>query len=226
MLAEPGAPERPPVVLQPSAGYPSIVAHPRIDPLSGIDHMVVDGTNLLYALKRGSSTLPAAALVGRLRAMIRPETSIELVFDGAPEPGMRRERIAVGVSVRYAAPISADAAIVQRSWGLDQDAADHLLVVTDDRDLRSELERRGARTVRCHWLITRLERGTLAAPSVGNPKPPAAPSAGSGAGRRLAVDKDGDHDGAAASGPGWTPGRGATAKRGNGRRLPRAARQG
>lgn len=173
----------------------------------------MDGTNLLHALRRGG--LPPATLVGRLRAVIPPETSIELVFDGAPDRGMRRERVASGLMVTYSWPRTADAAIYDRLAGLDAEAADHLLAVTDDRALRQALEYRGARTARSAWLLGRLDMRVNAAPTSGNAHPPAPPPVGSGAGRRLEVDKDED------TGPGWSPGRGATAKTGNGRKGPR-----
>jgi predicted RNA-binding protein with PIN domain len=188
------------------------------DPLAETDLLIVDGTNLLHALRRGSSALPAASLIGRLRAIIPAVTAIELVFDGTPERGMRRERVASGLTVHYAAPMSADAAILSRAGRLDATASDRLLVVTDDRDLRTSLERRGARTARSSWLLGRLQRQTLVSPSAGNPRPPASAATGSGAARPLQEDKD------EADGPGWQPGRGATAKRGNGRRSPRPAR--
>lgn len=188
------------------------------DPLAETDLLVVDGTNLLFALRRGSSGLPAAALIGRLRAIIPAATAIELVFDGRPERGMRSARIASGLTVRYAAPLSADAAIMASAERFDSTAIDRVLIVSDDRGLRDSLERRGARTARCAWLIGRLGRTTLSAPTSGNPRSPATAPAGSGAARPLAQDKD-DEDG-----PGWSAGRGATAKRGNGRRRPRATR--
>ena len=64
------------------------------DPLAGVTRLLVDGTNLLHALSRGPDRQPPAALIGRLRGAIQPETSIEIVFDGPPERGLRGERIA------------------------------------------------------------------------------------------------------------------------------------
>lgn len=177
----------------------------------------MDGTNLLHALRRGG--MPAAALIGRVRAVIPAATSIELVFDGAPDRGMRRERVASGLTVTYSWPRTADAAILDRLIGLDAAAADHLLVVTDDRELRATLGARGARTARSAWLLARLSREVAVAPTVGAARRPAGAAPGSGAERRLEVDKDED------SGPGWAPGRGATAKVGNGRRAPRTGRR-
>jgi predicted RNA-binding protein with PIN domain len=209
------------------------IAHNR-DPLAGVSRLLVDGNNLLHALSRGQDRLPPAALIGRLRAAVPGETTIELVFDGPPEKGVRGERIAHGVSVRYGGRFSADTILVTlvddvamvagAPRGGASSATDAILVVTDDRDLRYALQRRGARTAGTSWLVTRMERPRLMAPSVGNPRPPRPPSiaqrppssmrspaAGQGA------DPDPDGDGREP----WSPGRGATRKTGNGKRSPK-----
>src|SRR4029078_12683889 len=87
-----------------SRGYASGVTRIARDPLTGTTRLLVDGTNLLPQLWAGPDRQPPAALVGRLRGAIPPEVSIELVFDGPAERGLRGERIAHGVSVRYGGP--------------------------------------------------------------------------------------------------------------------------
>ena len=177
---------------------------------------MVDATNLLYALQRGPASLPPAALIGRMRAVIPPATAVELVFDGVPELGMRRTRAAAGVRVRYSAPATADTMIIALVGELDLASREDVLVVTDDGELRAAAERLGARTARSRWLIGRLERGFLAAPSAGNRRPPILTARGSG-GRVVEaggspsapVDREASR---------WRPGRGATVKRGNPRR--------
>ena len=85
------------------------------------------------------------------------------MFDGPPERGMRSERIATGLVVRYSGGRTADAVIltivddVRMLDGADGSAA--LLVVTDDRDLRHGARLRGARTAGAAWLLGRLEPG-------------------------------------------------------------------
>lgn len=175
------------------------------DPLEHTSRLIVDGTNLLHALSRGPGRQPPAALIGRMRAIIPAPVAIELVFDGPAERGLRGERIASGVMVRYSGARNADSVILSlvddvRSTG-GPEASAAILVVTDDRDLRNQLRFRGARSAGAQWLIGRLERGKLAAPAAGNRRPP--PS----------VDARTDDDR-----PGWRPGRGATAKRGPARR--------
>ena len=103
-------------------------------------------------MSKAAGGAPPTALIGRLRGIIPAATTIELVFDGPPERGLRNERIAAGLVVRYSGGRTADAVIltiiedVRMLDGADGSAA--LLVVTDDRDLRHESHMRGARTAR------------------------------------------------------------------------------
>jgi hypothetical protein len=184
----------------------------RRNPLEGVTQLLVDGTNLLQAISRGPDRQPPSAVIGRLRAAIQAETRIVLVFDGPPERGVRGERIAGGLTVQYSGRYSADTILVT----LVEDAAmastsptatDSILVVTDGRDLRFALRRRGARTAGTAWLIGRLERPRLSSPSIANARPPAPP--------RIEQQDPGEET------VRWTPGRGATTKRGNGKRRPR-----
>lgn len=198
------------------------------DPLTGTDRLLVDGTNLLHVLARRSGPAPQAALIGRLRAIVPASIGIELVFDGAPEPGMRGQRVAAGVLVRHAGRRTADELLLalvdeaRAAVGIEGTAG--LLVVSDDHDLRSKLRTKGARTAGSAWLLGRLERPRLSAPSVGNRRPP-----GSGAGRGSGSGRGEPMQGGAPAGDagddrsGWKPGRGATTKRGNPRRRPRSS---
>jgi hypothetical protein len=182
--------------------------------------LLVDGTNLLFAMTHGPNPQPSAALIGRLRGVIPAETRIVIVFDGPPERSIRGERIAGGLTVQYSGRYSADTILVT----LVEDAAmtsesstatDQILVVTDDRDLRLALRRRGARTAGAAWLIGRLDRPRLSSPSFGNSRPPAPP--------RVPQQQPGEET-AEMNEPRWSPGRGATTKHGNPRRQPRGER--
>jgi predicted RNA-binding protein with PIN domain len=197
------------------------MAQPDRDPLAATRRLLVDGTNLLHAISRTSTAAPPAALVGRLRGSIPASTTIELVFDGPVERGLRNERIASGVMVRYSGPRTADAVILAM---IDEvrlvDGADGtgtLLVVTDDRELRYGSRLRGARTAGSAWLLGRLDRGRLSSPSVGNARP-ARPV------RAAPTNTSSDGDPAETDRVGWNPGRGATTKRGNPRKAPKGGR--
>ena len=177
------------------------------DPLTGTDRLLIDGTNLLHALSRKPGAAPQAALIGRLRAIVPPSVGIELVFDGAPDPGLRGERIASGLIVRHAGRRSADElllSLVEETRAVaGSEAAGALLVVSDDHALRASLRAKGARTAGSAWLLGRLDRPKLSAPSVGNRRPA----------RGGPSDANSGHEG-----PRWNPGRGATTKKGNPRR--------
>lgn len=101
---------------------------------------------------------------------------IELVFDGPPDPGLRGQRIASGLIVRYSGRRTADdllrSLIDEARTVAGTQAAAGILVVTDDAFLRSTIHARGATTIGSRWLIHRLERPRLSAPSVGNRRPP------------------------------------------------------
>lgn len=197
----------------------------RRNPLEGVSRLLIDGTNLLHALARGPEAggCRPAALIGRLRGAIPPETAITLVFDGPPERGVRGERIASGVTVHFSGRYSADTILVtlveDETMGSanPSQAADAILVVTDDRDLRLALRRRGARTAGARWLLGRLDRPRLASPSIGNSRPPAPP--------RIPQQQPGEEtEDEAAGRTSWRPGRGATAKKGNPSRRARTSR--
>ena len=85
--------------------------------LDGIARLVVNGTNVLHAIRRSPTPLPAAALIGRLRAIVPPGVVITVVLDGSPEHGLVARQVASGVEVRYAGRTTADELIA------------HLLVV-------------------------------------------------------------------------------------------------
>jgi predicted RNA-binding protein with PIN domain len=209
---------------RPPARTMAPMPQPDRDPLAATRRLLVDGTNLLHALSRTAGAAPAAALIGRMRGAIPASTTIELVFDGPAERGLRNERIAAGVVVRYSGGRTADDVIltmiedVRLLDGADGTAT--LLVVTDDRDLRHGSRLRGARTAGSAWLLGRLDSGRLSSPSVGNPRP-ARPVRSAPSGPAAAATSS-DGDPAETDRPGWKPGRGATTKRGNPRRAPRA----
>ncbi len=178
------------------------------DPLAGTDRLLIDGNNLLHVMSRKPGAAPQASLIGRLRGMVPASIGIELVFDGAPDRGMRGERVASGLIVRYAGRRTADEVLLslveetRSTAGLE--ATGGLLVVSDDHALRTALRVKGARTAGSAWLLGRLARPKLSAPSVGN--------------RRPARGGPSDDSMLGPESPRWKPGRGATAKKGNPRR--------
>ena len=193
---------------------------PDRNPLAATQRLLVDGTNLLYSMSRSGGAAPPAALIGRLRAVVPAQVGIELIFDGPPERGLRGERIAAGTSVRYGGARTADAVIlaliddVRLVDGADGTAG--LLVVTDDRDLRHGARMRGARTAGSAWLLGRPRLG----PALVEPRSAIRARQRPVAGERPTGGDGDDED--ESERVGWRPGRGATTKRGNPRRAPKA----
>jgi predicted RNA-binding protein with PIN domain len=171
--------------------------------LEGVERLVVDGTNVLYALRRSTSPLPAAALIGRLRSIVPTGVSVILVLDGSPEHGLVSRHVASGVEIRYAGRFTADeiiARLVEHEFAASSEGT---LVVTDDIGLTNIVRRTGARTTRNGWLMDRLDRQRLSAPAAGRPSAPSAgapPAGGTGSG--------GGSGGGSVGGPG-SGGRGA-----------------
>jgi len=153
------------------------------DPLAGVERVFIDGSNLLYALARGSGgrrqggvprggedstgLAPAGAIVGRLRAAFPPSVTIDLVFDG-PAAGGIKGRLATGLRVSYSGRGSADQVIdegVAAQLAADGPAGTWgILVVTDDRGLRDLVNAKGARVAGTGWLAGRIGQMSVEAP--------------------------------------------------------------
>ena len=203
------------------------------DPLATTEWLLIDGTNLLHALSKSKVAAPRSALIGRLRGAVPASIAIDVVFDGPAERGIRGERIASSLRVRYSGGRTADAvllSLVDETRAVDGPLGTAaILVVTDDRDLRHGLRLRGARTAGAKWLLGRLDRADRSTGSKGSgagapmgQRPPGSRPPGprpSSAGNDPGHDADGDGD----DGPRWEPGRGATVKKGNPRRRRRSA---
>lgn len=191
--------------------------------LEGVTRLIVDGTNVLFALRKSPTPLPAAALIGRLRSMVPQEVAVTVVLDGSPEHGLVARQVASGVEVRYSGRYTADELIAHLVAERYRPEAAGILVVTNDIELSNAIRRSGGRIVRTAWLVGRLERQRLSAPVVGRPGlAAAAPSIGqapprTGEPRPMPGAETGRE---APEGPRWSPGRGATRKRGNGHRRP------
>jgi hypothetical protein len=149
-----------------------------LDPLAGVELVLIDGNNLLYALRGrggagssnaaggrgtgsgpGAAPPPASAIIGRIRGVIPPGVKVELIFDGPPS-GITG-RLATGMSVEYSRRATADEVILNRlSRQLDEGGPAStwpILAVTDDRGLRDGVRTRGGRSAGTAWLLRRLD---------------------------------------------------------------------
>ncbi|MEI7744794.1 MAG: hypothetical protein WCK58_13725, partial [Chloroflexota bacterium] len=118
-------------------------------PFEDTDRLIVDGTNLLHRMgASGGAPVPAAALIGRLRGVVPASIMIELIFDGMGHGIFGR--VAQQMFVKYSGRRSADDTILDlASEAIMQIggpiAGAKVLVVTDDRGLRTLLSTKGVR---------------------------------------------------------------------------------
>jgi hypothetical protein len=209
--------------------------------LEGVERLVVDGTNVLHVLSRSAGPAPAAALIGRLRAIVPPGVAVIVVLDGSPGHGLVARQVASGVQVRYAGRSTADDAILHMVEHEFTDSSVGTLVITDDIGLGNAVRHLGARTARNGWLVSRIERQRLEAPSAGRMGPTVALGGAAGAPGSIRSGRGRRPDGVAPrtqlppgeaaaavkdenEAPRWEPGRGATRKRGNPKRRPTTGR--
>ena len=190
-------------------------------PFYGTDRLIVDGTNLLFRLGGAGRAAPPAAVIGKLRAAVPKETSIDLVFDGQGHGVFGR--LAEGMFVRYSGRRIADDVIldlvgdVMMEAGGGPAAGAKVLVVSNDRELRERILAKGSRTVPLQWLIERMGLPVLQSPAAGNRRAPVGFGTGPGGNGPNAVGREDDR-------PGWKPGRGATSKTGAPRKVARHKR--
>ncbi|MET1232063.1 MAG: hypothetical protein ABWY52_04335 [Candidatus Limnocylindrales bacterium] len=200
-------------------------------PFDDVSLLVIDGNNRLHRTAGGPGSSAARVLIPRLRAALPSGVGVALVLDGMADPGAPiREHIG-SVTIAHAGRRSADDAIVEAIQQRAYEERPRTIVVTDDRALAERVKRLGALHRRVAWLQDVLElahrgpRGTsaggaAASSPIGRPgvRPPRPPTP-----RGSELEPAGEADDAERK-P-WTPGRGATRKRGNPmRRRSRGAR--
>ncbi len=190
--------------------------------------VLVDGDNVLHDL-RGRRDEPGVAwLLPRLTRWRPPGLRVVIALDGHPAPGdPGRSKVATGVEFHHAGTRSADDLIIEILASQPFAARAQTAVVTRDRDLVARVRHVGGLTRSVEWLWRGLE----------HPNPARAAGAGQAAGAHQAGGSIGQGRpprpgvGGPAAGdvdpgrPTWTPGRGATHKRGNPHRGPRSSSQ-
>ena len=175
MRARPSRPARPA-----HASHPPRAPAPGAEPLVGVERVLVDGTNLAFALAgRGAGApTPAAGVLASVRAAFPPAVRVDLVFDGSGDVGIARAgtfaRAAQNLFVEHSGRRSADRVIdeaVEAQLRADGPAGTWgILVITDDRELRGLVQGRGARVAGTAWLAGRLARG-IAGPGATSGRP-------------------------------------------------------
>ena len=141
--------------------------------------LLIDGRNVQRALERGSApgSLPTSSLIALLRAAF-PETELELVLDGHAR-GSPVGKVAPGFSVAYSRHATADKVIGDRVADalreLGPAGAWSVTVVSDDREVRDQALRNGARVEGTAWLAGRMAALGRQGAAIGHgraPRPP------------------------------------------------------
>ncbi|MDA8201951.1 MAG: hypothetical protein M0Z49_04185 [Chloroflexi bacterium] len=185
----------------------------RRDAWSEVEALLIDGNNLLHAVAGDAGPAALRGLLPRLVAAVPSSVDTVVVLDGTPDPGAPSwTRLRHGLVVRHAGRRSADAVLVDLVEARPFDRRALTVVITNDVGLAQGVRRAGGRVRPVAWLARQFATGAAALPaggSVGWRRPPM-PLPGDGG------ERDGRDDEAAR--PAWSPGRGATRKRGNPRR--------
>jgi len=144
---------------------------------------------------------------------------VSIVLDGMPDPGAPLHERIGSVDISHAGRRSADDAIVEAVERRIYDERPGTIVVTDDRGLADRIKRLGALHRRIDWLQDALDLSRRGSRVAGVPPAPIGragirlpPSSATASARAEGAPVD-EPDRAP-----WSPGRGATKKRGNPRR--------
>ncbi|CAN5838759.1 hypothetical protein BH23CHL8_BH23CHL8_15820 [soil metagenome] len=180
--------------------------------LALMELIIVDGNNLLHAVRGSGDQGAMAWLLPRLADRLPAGLRVMVVLDGHPTPGLSDRRPAArGVTVRHSGSVSADDLIVGLLETRPYAERVRSLVISNDRALRDRARHAGAPSRPVDWLvrwISGLPSVSHAAAErpigIGQGRPPPDP-----AGRSRQQGRSADEDR-----PAWRPGRSATRKRG------------
>jgi hypothetical protein len=193
---------------------------PRTGAPDDLHLLLVDGDNLLHAVRGSRDDLGVAWLLPRLARWRPPGLRIVVALDGHAAPGESpRGRVGSGIEFRHAGARSADDLIIELLVQQPFTERAGVGVVTRDHGLAERVRRGGGLTRSLDWLVARLE--DPASSTRGGAAPVAAGNIGQGrpVSREAAPGREDEER------TPWKPGRGATRKRGNPRRDAKATRR-
>jgi rRNA-processing protein FCF1 len=170
----------------------------------GTEVLLIDGNNLLHRVSRSVDEGAQRLLIAKIRATVPETLATVMMLDGhAAARTKRSEKVSKGFEIRHAGSITADDALMRIVFNTPMQERHEITVVTDDRPLADRARTMGAHTRRLEWLEAILDA----------PQPRT--STNIGAGRRPKPGFEPPERNP------WSPGRGATRKRGNPKRQPR-----
>lgn len=196
-------------------------------PAPEFELVLIDGDNLLHRVRGIRDEAGLRWLLPRLRAWRPHGVTIQVLLDGHPDPGEAyRRRVSSGVEFRHSGDVDADTALVGTLRARPYGDRARTVVVTDDRALGDRVRQTGGMTRRLDWLVTGLAASVGEGVPSGGGSWNATTPTGIGGGRRKPSSPPGsaDTDSGEDDATPWHPGRGATVKHGNPRRLGKGRR--
>jgi rRNA-processing protein FCF1 len=167
----------------------------------GTEVLLIDGNNLLHRVARSVDDGAQRLLSAKIRGAVPQSLATVMMLDGHAAAGThRKEKVSKGFEIRHAGSITADDALLRIVHDTPIQERHEVTLVTDDRPLADRARTMGARTQRIQWLEAILDA----------PQPTMRSSIGAGRGPKPSFEQPERQP--------WTPGRGATRKRGNPRR--------
>jgi rRNA-processing protein FCF1 len=167
----------------------------------GTEVLLIDGNNLLHRVARSVDEGAQRLIIAKIRASVPATLATVMMLDGHAASGTQRsERVSKGFEIRHAGSITADDALMRIVHETPMQERHEITVVTDDRPLADRARTMGAHTRRLEWLQSILDE----------PQPRSSQNIGAGRGPKPACEPPERSP--------WSPGRGATRKRGNPRR--------
>jgi predicted RNA-binding protein with PIN domain len=192
---------------------------PDLDP-GDLELLLIDGDNLLHAVRGRRDQGGTAWLLPRLARWRPGGLRVVVVLDGHPAPGEPLRQRAHGVEILHAGSRSADDVIVERLSERPYAERTQTAVVTRDRALRERVAATRGQTRSTDWLLRQLNTAQRPVDKPGGDQAPV----GIGRGRVAGPAPGGPADLESTGRTPWRPGRGATRKRGNPSRGARRVR--
>ena len=187
--------------------------------IDDLDLLLIDGDNLLHDVRGARDEGGVAWLLPRLSAWRPKHLRIVVGLDGHPPAGeASRKKATRGIEFHHSGRHSADDLLIDLLKAQPFAGRDRTVVVTRDRGLQARASRAGGQTRSVDWLMRQVTRPPHSAARK-------AGSTGIGQGASTAQPHYEPYADDADERESWSPGRGATKKKGNPKRSAKGARQ-
>jgi hypothetical protein len=186
--------------------------------IDDLDLLLIDGDNLLHDVRGARDEGGVAWLLPRLSGWRPRHLRIVVGLDGHAAPGEAgRQKATRGIEFHHSGRRSADDLLIDLLKAQPYAGRSRTAIVTRDRGLQARASRAGGQTRSVDWLMRQVSGPPLGA----NGTPQVGIGQGKPATRRHYDPYVPDEEDVSS----WQPGRGATKKKGNPKRSPKASRQ-